>query len=93
MPIWRLIAVDFRDPNWEASFHRGSVVARAPGESTAREAAQAAFGVQTRFPSTKGLRVPPWMRVELVRADNINSPLYSADGPTEVLQPTFSEAR
>jgi hypothetical protein len=93
MPIWRLIPVDFKDPNWEATSHRGSVVVRAPGESTAREAAQAALGVQTRFPPAKGLRVPPWMRSKLVRADNIDSPLYSADGPTEVLQPTFSEAR
>jgi hypothetical protein len=35
------------------------------------------------------MRVPPWMRSELVRAEIIDIALYPADGPTEVLEPSF----
>ena len=89
MPVWRLIPIDLDGPNWEASSHRGLVVVRAPNEASARETAEAAFGVQTRFRPAKGLRVPPWMRSELVRAEIIDNPVYPADGPTEVLEPSF----
>lgn len=89
MPVWRLIPIDLDDPNWEASSHRGLAVVRAPSEASVREAAETAFGVPTRFSPGKGMRVPPWMRSELVRAEIIDSPLYPADGPTEVLEPSF----
>lgn len=91
MPIWRLTPIDPEDPNWEASSHRGLVVVRAPNEASAREVAEKAFGVSTRFPPGKGMRVPPWMRSELVRAEIIDSPIYPAEGPTEVLEPFFKE--
>ena len=91
MPIWKLTPIDLDDPNWEASSHRGLVIVRAPNEASAREAAEEAFGVPTRFPPGKGMRVPPWMRSELVRAEIIDSPIYSAEGPTEVLEPSFKE--
>lgn len=91
MPIWRLTPIDLEDPNWEASAHRGLAVVRAPSEASAREAAEKEFGVQTRFPPGKGMRVPPWLRSELVRAEIIDSPLYAAEGPTEVLEPSFKE--
>jgi len=89
MPVWRLIPIDLEDPNWEASSHRGLVVVRASSEASARETAEAAFGVPTRFRPGKGMRVPPWMRSELVRAEIIDIALYPADGPTEVLEPSF----
>jgi hypothetical protein len=89
MPIWRLIPIDVEDPNREASSHRGLVLVRAPSEASARQAAEEAFGVPTRFPPGKGMRLPPWTRSELVRAEIIDSPIYSAEGPTEVLQPSF----
>lgn len=89
MPIWKLTPIDLDDPNWEASSHRGLIIVRAPNEASARKAAEEAFGVQTRFPAGKGMRVPPWTRSELVRAEIIDSPIYSAEGPTEVLQPSF----
>jgi hypothetical protein len=91
MPIWRLTPIDAEDPNWESSSHRGLVVVRAPNEGSAREVAEKAFGVPTRFPPGKGMRVPPWMRSELVRAEIIDSPIYPAEGPTEVLEPFFKE--
>jgi hypothetical protein len=91
MPIWRLTPIDAEDLNWESSSHRGLVVVRAPNEASAREAAEKAFGVPTRFPPGKGMRVPPWMRSELVRAEIIDSPIYPAEGPTEVLEPFFKE--
>jgi hypothetical protein len=91
MPIWKLTPIDLDDPNWESSSHRGLVVIRARSEVSAREAAEEAFGVPTRFPPGKGMRVPPWMRSELVRAEIIDSPIYPAEGPTEVLEPFFKE--
>jgi hypothetical protein len=93
MPIWRLTPIDLEDPNWEASSHRGLVVVRAPSEASAREAAEGAFGVPTRFPPGKGMRIPPWMRSELVHAEIIDSPIYSAEGTTEVLEPSFKEGK
>jgi hypothetical protein len=89
MPIWRLIPVDPDDPNWEASSHRGLAVVRAPNETAAREAAKDALGVSTRFPPGKGMRIPPWTRPEMVKAEIIDSPIYPTDGPTEVLEPSF----
>ena len=91
MPICRLTPIDLEDPNWEASSHRGWVVVRAPSEASAREAAEEAFGVPTRFSPGKAMRVPPWMRSELVHAEVIDSPIYSAEGTTEVLEPSFKE--
>jgi hypothetical protein len=89
MPVWRLIPIDLDDPNWEASSHRGSAVVRAPSEAAARETAKVAFGVRTRFSPGKGMKQPPWARSELVRAEVIDSPLYAAEGPIEVLEPSF----
>jgi hypothetical protein len=89
MPVWRLIPIDLDDPNWEASSHRGLVIVRAPSEASAREAAEAAFGVPTRFRPGKGLRVPPWKRSELVKAEIIDNPVYPVEGPTEILEPFF----
>lgn len=89
MRIWKLAPIDLDDPNWEASAHRGWAVVRAPNEASAREAAERAFAVQTRFPPGKGMRVSPWMRSELVRAETVEDSIYSAEGPTEVLEPSF----
>ncbi len=92
MRIWRLEPLHVEDPNWEASSHRGAVVVRAPSETVARELAQKAFGVKTRFAPTKGMHVPPWLRPDLVRANVIESAVYPLEGPDEVLEPSFSEA-
>lgn len=90
MTIWRLIPVDLKDPNWEASSHRAAAVVRAPDERTAREAAEAAFGIKTRFAPGEGTRLPPWTRADLVQAIAVEHPVHSADGPTEVLEPSFN---
>ena len=89
MPVWRLIPIDLDDPNWEASSHHGLAAVRAPSEASTREAAEAAFGVPTRFSPDKGMKLPPWKRSELVRAEIFDSSLYSAEGATEVLEPSF----
>jgi hypothetical protein len=89
MPVWRLIPIDLDDRNWEASSHRGLVIVRAPSETSAREAAEKAFGIPTRFPPVKGLRVPPWLRSEIVRAEIIDNPVYPVEGATEILEPFF----
>jgi len=91
MPIWRLIPVDLADPNWEASSHRAPAVVRAPDEAAARAVAEAAFGVRSRFAATKGMRVPPWSRSGLVRAALVEDSIHAADGPNEVLEPSFDQ--
>jgi osmotically-inducible protein OsmY len=88
MPIWQLAPVDLSDPNWEASSHRGTAIVRAPDEKTAREVAQAAFGVATRFRHHPRL-VPPWMRAELVYASHIEDHRFDPEGASGVLVPSF----
>jgi osmotically-inducible protein OsmY len=88
MPIWQLSPVDLSDPNWEASSHRGPAIVRAPDEKTAREAAQSAFGVTTRFRHHPRL-VAPWMRAELVHASHIEDERFDPEGPSGVLVPSF----
>ena len=90
MTIWRLSPVDLSDPNWEASSHRGAVIVRAPDEKSAREVAQSAFGVQTRF-RRHSRPIAPWTRAELVLADHIEDQRYDPDGPSGVLVPSFDE--
>jgi hypothetical protein len=90
MPLWRLQPLDLGDPNWEASAHRGLVVVRAPDEEAAREAAQHAFGVKTRFSPGAGVTAPPWKRASLVSAERIRDQRYHEEGPAEVLEPSFT---
>lgn len=91
MPVWRLSPVDLSDPCWEASSHRGPAVVRAPGEDLARDTAEKAFAAKSRFVPGQGLRVPPWKRPELVRCELIDHPFHAAEGPTEVLEPSFDQ--
>ncbi len=89
MSLWKLSPIDVLDPNWEASSHRGMAIVRAPDEAAARDAAAKAFDVATRFPPGAGVRVPPWGRATLVRAERITDPRYDPEGPVAVLDPTF----
>jgi osmotically-inducible protein OsmY len=88
MPIWQLSPVDLSDPNWEASSHRGTAIVRAPDEKTAREAAQSAFGVATRFKHHPRL-IAPWTRAKLVHASHIEDQRFDPEGPSGVLVPSF----
>ncbi len=94
MFIWRLSPIDLADPNWEASSHRAAAIIRAASEKAAREVAQKAFGVKTRF-NHSGPVITPWKRAEMVRAERIHDERYDPDGPPEVLSPSFDsyEAR
>jgi len=69
MSLWKLQPLDLSDPNWEASSHRGPVIVRAPDEQAARDEAQRAFGVKTRFSPGAAVRTPPWQRASLVAAE------------------------
>ena len=89
MAIWRLCPIDLSDPNWEASSHRAAVIVRAPDETTAREVAEAAFGVKTRFRPGTGIVAPPWKRAELVAVERITDERFEADGPSVLLSPSF----
>lgn len=89
IPIWKLSPIDVLDPNWEASSHRGSVIVRAPDEAAARVTAAEAFDVATRFPPESGVRVPPWSRANLVKAEQIIDTRYDPQGPVQVLDPAF----
>jgi hypothetical protein len=90
MPLWKLRPLDLSDPNWEASSHRGVVIVRAPDEETARDEAERAFGVKTRFSPGERAKAPPWKRASLVSAARIWDQRYEEDGPTEVLEPAFT---
>jgi hypothetical protein len=89
MALWRLSPVDLSDPNWEASSHRAAAIVRAPDERTARDVAQMAFGVKTRFRPGSGIIAPPWNRPELVAVEHIKDDRFAADGPSGVLWPSF----
>jgi hypothetical protein len=84
-----LVPVDTSDPNWEASSHRGRVVVRALNEARARDEAEKAFGVKTRFKPGAGVTAPPWKRPALVTAGIIRDERYEEEGPTEILFPTL----
>jgi len=90
MPLWKLQPLDRSDPNWEASSHRGLVIVRAPDEETARDEAQRAFGVKTRFSPGAGVKTPPWQRASLVSAERVRDERYEEEGPTAVLEPAFT---
>jgi hypothetical protein len=90
MPLWRLQPLDLTDPSWEASSHRGPVIVRATDERAAREEAQRAFGVKTRFAPGEGVKAPPWKRASLVSAERVKDERYEEEGPTEVLEPSFT---
>ena len=89
MPIWSLQPIDPLDLAWEASTYRGKVIVRARDEATAREAAQHAFAVKTRFKPGAGVKPPPWKRPTLVKAEICQDDRYPAEGNTEVLYPTL----
>jgi hypothetical protein len=90
MPLWKLQPLDLSDPSWEASSHRGLVIVRAPDEEEARDVAQRAFGVKTRFSPGAGVQAPPWKRAALVSAERTRDERYEEKGPTEILQPSFT---
>lgn len=87
MPLWQLKPVDPYAPDWEASSHCGNVVVRAPDEATARQVAERAFGVKTRFQPGTGVKAPPWLRPALVTAERIADERFEPEGPTEILDP------
>lgn len=89
MPVWELTPVDLLDPDWEASSHQGRVVVRAPHEKDARDEAEKAFGVKTRFEPGGGIKAPPWKRPALVKASIMHDELYDEEGPTEILFPVL----
>ena len=87
MLLWQLQPVDTAATCWEASTYRGQVIVRARDEAAARELAEKAFGVKTRFSPGKGMKAPPWKRPEFVTATVVDVPLYSPKGPSEILYP------
>lgn len=89
MPVWELIPVDLLDPDWEASSHRGRIIVRAPDEDAARDEAEKAFGVKTRFQPGAGIKAPPWKRPALVKAEIVRDERYDEEGPTEILFPVL----
>lgn len=89
MPIWRLSPIDLSDRNWEASSHRGQVVVRASNEDEARDLAEDAFAVKTRFAPGMGVITPPWKRPEQVKVELVTDSPYEPEGPPQVLEPSF----
>lgn len=92
MAIWKLSPVDLKDPDWAASSHRGPVIVRARDEDEARRTAAEAFDVKVGFKLREGVKAPPWRRPALVRVEPIEDPRFEAEGPADVLDPSFPEA-
>ena len=90
MQIWRLTPRDVDDPSWQASSHRGVVWVRAPDERAAREEAQKAFGLKTRFPPETVARGLPWLEADMVRAEIKTNVRHDAEGAVGVLEPSFA---
>lgn len=90
MPLYKLSPADLTDPNWQASSHRAATIVRARDEKAARAITAEAFDVSIGFQPGRGVRVPPWRREELVHVERIEDPRWEADGPDEVLYPSFS---
>jgi hypothetical protein len=89
MFIWKLVPNDLDDPSWQGSSHRGPVVVRAPDEERAREEAQKAFGVPTRFPPGSAYALAVWKRRELVAAEVVPPGRFDPEGPIALLEPSF----
>jgi hypothetical protein len=89
MAIWKLSPIDLLDANWETRSHRSIAIVRAPDEAAARTAAAEAFDVATRFPPGSGMRVPPWTRANMVKAERITDRRYDPGGPVQILDPAF----
>ncbi len=87
MPLWQLSPVEPAEPCWEASSYRGRVLVRARDEAQARDVAEKAFGVKTRFNPGRGVLAPPWTRPNQVKAEIVVDARYEPDGPAEVLYP------
>lgn len=92
MPIWKLSPVDLKDPNWEASSHRGAAIVRARDQEEARRTAAKAFDVKVGFKPGQGVKAPPWRRPDLVRVEPIEDARFDPEGPADVLDPSFPEA-
>lgn len=88
MALWKLTPVDPADANWQASSHRELAIVRADNERAARELAQKAFGVKTRFTPGAGVTAPPWLREELVTAERIHDARWDENGAPEMLEPS-----
>jgi hypothetical protein len=89
MRIWRLTPLLTDDPMWLGSSHRAPVLVRAPDEDSARALAEKQFGVATRFPPGTSMSAAPWTRKDLVRAEIVEQTRHEADGPLELLEPSF----
>jgi len=94
MAVWTLTPVDPDHPSWAASSHRGPAVVRARNEVEARAVAARAFDIKTGdiktgFAPGQGVHFPPWTRAALVRAEHVDDPRFAAEGPAELLEPSF----
>ncbi len=89
MPLWKLTPIDMENPNWEASTHKGEVIARAETEEKARSLCVSAFGTG----ATKGhvgatiIPYPPWKYPEHVLCQLTEIDIYEAEGPDAIFEP------
>ena len=89
MRIWRLKALNFSSPHWEASTYQGNVIVRAETEANARQLATQAFWIATEKIPGKEVAVNPWSHPRLVQAAVLAGSQYDPDGDEEILSPAF----
>jgi len=88
MPVYRLIPIDVRDPNWRSSIHRDAAVVRASSEAQARCLVAEAFDTTLAKPWPGGQPATPlWRPARAVRAEVIQDRRYRPAGPAGILEP------
>ncbi len=87
MPLWKLTPIDVADPNWEASTHKGEVIARAGTEERARDITYAAFTIAAPARYEEPVKITPWRYLHLVMCEPFESDDYDAEGPERILLP------
>ncbi len=85
MRIWRLKALNFSSPHWEASTYQGNVIVRAETEANARQLATQAFWIATEKIPGKEVAVNPWSHPRLVQAAVLEGSQFDPDGEEEIL--------
>ena len=88
MPIFSLTPLVLDNPNCEASSHRGRAIVRAKNEHEARAVAAQVFDETAGCRRGEGVRLPPWIRPILDKAELVNDPRFDGEGAPAVLEPS-----
>ena len=84
--IWRLVPIDLKSQNWEASTFKGELIVRACDESEARQIASLKFFIETERRLGQNVSVNPWRDPTTVSCTRTSDSEHIAEGPSAILQ-------